>query len=384
MTVCYWGTYDRDYPRNRVVRAGLRACGVEVRECHFPLWRDTGHKLRQARAGWLRPFLLLRWLRAYGTLSARFLAAPRPDFVFVGYSGHFDVFPAWALSRLRRVPLVFDAFLSLYDSLVLDRDAVRRDGMKARFLAWVDRTSCRLADRVLLDTRAHVQFFHETFGVPEEKFWVIPIGADDRVFCPGTTPAARNGHLYTILHFGRYIPLHGLETVVGAARILEEQGVSCRFLMVGEGEERARIESLARRLDLRSLEFRDAEPSDRLAETIRESDLCLGIFGETGKASRVVPNKVYEAMATGKPVITGDSAAAREFLRPGEDCLLCTRGDAASLAEAILRLKSDPALAERLARTGRRRFEEKAAPAVIGRELAGRLAAWKGEAGRAA
>jgi glycosyltransferase involved in cell wall biosynthesis len=154
--------------------------------------------------------------------------------------------------------------------------------------------------------------------------------------------------------------------------------------MVGEGEERERIESLARQLQVRSLEFRDAESTDRLVETIRESDLCLGIFGETGKASRVVPNKVYEAMATGKPVITGDSSAAREFLRSGEDCLLCTRGDAASLAEAILRLKSDPALAERLARSGRRRFEEKAAPAVIGRELAGRLAAWKEGAGRAA
>jgi glycosyltransferase involved in cell wall biosynthesis len=372
MTVCYWGTYDAAYPRNRILIAGLRAGGVEVREQHFPLWKDTSQKLRHARSGWIRIGLVWRWMRAYGSLSARFLTSPRPDFLFVGYSGHFDVFPAWVLARLRRVPLIFDAFLSLYDSLVLDRDAVARGGPKAKLLAWVDRTACRLADRVLLDTQAHVEFFHAAFGLPVDKFWVLPIGADDRIFHPGGGPA-RNGRPYTVLHFGRYIPLHGLETVVRAARLLEEKGAPCRFLMVGDGEERGRIEALAGRLGVRSMEFRGPETPDRLAGTILEADLCLGIFGETGKAARVVPNKVYEAMAAGKPVVTGDSPAAREFLTHEVDCLLCRRGDPEALAGAIMRLRSDRALAERLAVAGNRRFQQEASPAVIGRALVERL-----------
>ncbi len=383
MTVCYWGTYDSEYPRNRILMAGLRASGVEVRECHFPLWKDTAQKVRQARSGWARPGLILRWARAYVTLSARFLVSPRPDFLFVGYSGHFDVFPAWLLCRVRRVPLIFDAFLSLYDSIVLDRGALARRGFKARLLAWVDRNACRLADRVLLDTRSHAEFFRETFGLPAEKFWVLPIGADDRVFRPDRG-ASRNGRPYTVLHFGRYIPLHGLETVVRAARLLEDRGAACRFLMVGDGEERARIEILARQLRLRSVEFRAPETPERLARTMREADLCLGIFGETGKASRVIPNKVYEAMAAGKPVITGDSPAARELLTNEADCLLCSRGDPGALADAILRLRNDAALAERLALAGRKRFQEKAAPDVIGRLLVERLEGWKGHHDRAA
>ena len=372
MTVCYWGTYDADYPRNRILIAGLRAGGVDVRECHFPLWKDTSQKLRQARSGWLRPGQALRWARAYVSLGARFLRSPRPDFLFVGYSGHFDVFPAWILSRARRVPLVFDAFLSLYDSLVLDRDTVARNGAKARFLAWVDRTACRLADRVLLDTRAHAAFFREALGVSVEKFWVLPIGADDRIFRPGFPPPV-NGRPFTVLHFGRYIPLHGLETVVRAAKLLEDEGVACRFLLVGDGEEREKIERLAADLGVRSLEFRDSETPERLVVTIQGADLCLGIFGETGKASRVVPNKVYEAMAAGRPVVTGDSPAAREFLTDGVDGLLCRRGDPQALATAIRRLMSDRTLADRLAASGRMRFEEKATPEVIGRELVGRL-----------
>jgi glycosyltransferase involved in cell wall biosynthesis len=113
--------------------------------------------------------------------------------------------------------------------------------------------------------------------------------------------------------------------------------------------------------------------------TIRASDLCLGIFGESGKASRVIPNKVYEAMAVGKAVITGDSPAARELLRDEVDCLLCRRGDPAALAEAITRVRNDGALAARLALGGRRRFEETASPSVIGRNLLARLEEWRGQ-----
>lgn len=377
MTVCYWGTYDADYPRNRILIAGMRDSRIEVRECHFRLWTDTSQKLRHARASWFNPALLLRCARAYGSLTLRFLTSPRPDFLFVGYSGHFDVFPAWVLCRMRGVPLVFDAFLSLYDSLVLDRDSVARNGVKARFLAWVDRTACRLADRVLLDTQAHATFFRESFGLPAGKVWVLPIGADDRVFHPAAEPP-RNGRPLTVLHFGRYIPLHGLETVVRAARLIEEGGETCRFLMVGDGEERQKIEDLAGRLGVRSVEFRGAVPPALLAATIGEADVCLGIFGQTGKASRVIPNKVYESMASQKPVITGDSPAARELLTDEVDCLLCRRGDPEALAEAILRLRRDEALAKRLAHAGHALFEKKASPAVIGQELARRLQEWRG------
>jgi len=383
MTISYWGTYDRDYPRNRILIAGLRANGVQVREFHASLWRGPADKIRRAKSGWIRPLLLIRWAWAYLVLSIRFLRSPRPDYLFVGYSGHFDVLPAWCLSRLRRVPLIFDAFLSLYDSLVLDRGTVSPHGWKARFLAAVDRTACRLADRVLLDTRAHVRFFCETYGLSMEKFWALPIGADDSVFRPGPENA-RNGHSYTVLHFGRYIPLHGLETVVRAARRLEDGETPIRFVLIGDGEERRRIEVLVRELGGTSIRFEDSQPPEELAETIRKADLCLGIFGLTGKAARVVPNKVYEALASGKPVITGDSPAAREFLTDGVDCLLCERGDPGALAAAIRRLRDDPALARRLGKNGRRSFETAASPAVIGRTLVEKLTDLGKESRRAA
>jgi len=257
---------------------------------------------------------------------------------------------------------------------------MREGSFKARLLAWIDRSSCRLADKVLLDTEAHVRFFCERFDLPRGRFWVLPIGADDTVFKPAPL-RARNGHAYTVLHFGRYIPLHGLETVVRAAALMEGTGsdLRLRFLLVGEGEERPRIEALARELGVRSIEFKDAQAPVALAGMLRESDVCLGIFGTTQKASRVVPNKVYEAMSAGRPVVTGDSPAAREYLQDGINCLLCERGNPASLAAAIRRMHDDAPLAAAIAERGHRSFEEEAAPRVIGRILTGRLAAWHNE-----
>src|SRR4030095_5458226 len=126
------------------------------------------------------------------------------------------------------------------------------------------------------------------------------------------------------------------------------------------GEERQSITELVSSLGVRSVEFMGTQPPSRIAEILKDADLSLGIFGTTGKAFRVVPNKVYEAMAAGRPVITGDSPAAREFLEDGEDCMLCGRGNPEALARAIRTIRRNPALARKLAEGGRRSFEEKA------------------------
>ena len=83
---------------------------------------------------------------AYAQLCFRYLLAPPHDIVLVGYLGHFDVFPARLLSWLRRKPLVFDAFVSLYDTSVEDRKVFRRGSLSASLLRLIDRWSCKLSD----------------------------------------------------------------------------------------------------------------------------------------------------------------------------------------------------------------------------------------------
>ena len=184
MKIYYWGTYDREYPRNKILISGLKKNKIEVAECNVKIWRDTAEKVAAASSGWANLKILHRWFFAYLLLIKRFAAIKDVDILFIGYSGHFDVFVAFILCKLKKVPMVFDAFLSLYDSLVFDRKVVKKDSLKATLLYYLDKYACSLADLVLLDTDQHIDYFFSQFNLPKEKFRRIFIGADDAVFSP--------------------------------------------------------------------------------------------------------------------------------------------------------------------------------------------------------
>lgn len=369
MRVCYWGTYDKDYPRNRIIISGLRKNGIDVVECHIKIWRDTAEKITKVSTRWINIPLILKIIWVYLKLSLQFLFSRRVDFIIVGYSGHFDVFVAKVLSKIKRIPLIFDAFLSLYDSLVLDRKIVQRDSFKSKILWWVDKYACRLADVVLLDTEAHIDYFCSEYNLPKEKFKRILIGADDSIFSPCKTNT--DSRPFTIMHYGKYIPLHGLSYIIRAAKELEGTGI--HFKLIGSGDEYDSTVKLAKDLKVQNAEFINFMPQKQLIEEIRKADICLGIFGDTAKAKRVIPNKVYECMAMRKPVVTGDSLASRELLINRENSLLCEMANHRSLANTILQLKNNQSLRATIATKGYELYQRKSSPKVLGKQLKGVL-----------
>ena len=111
-----------------------------------------------------------------------------------------------------------------------------------------------------------------------------------------------------------------------------------------------------------------------VARYLAPAHVCLGVFGGSAKAARVVPAKVLLALAAGRPVVTRDSPAAREALVDGEHALLCPPADAAALAAALERLRSDAALRGRLAAAGPPLIAARHAPEPLGRRLLAVLA----------
>ena len=100
-----------------------------------------------------------------------------------------------------------------------------------------------------------------------------------------------------------------------------------------------------------NVEWVDWVEYERLPEELQRAGCALGIFGTSAKAGRVIPNKAFQALACGTPLVTADTPAARELLVDGESALLVPPGDAEALADAVRRLASDP----ELARPNRRR-----------------------------
>jgi len=368
LRVCIWGTYEVDHPRTRNILRGLALNGVDIYQCHRPVW---GSSIREDKTrGWLGRLVLgaIRLVAAYAVLIPAYVRLPEHDVLLVTYFGHIDVFVARWLAWLRGRPLVFDAFLSLFDTVVQDRHLVSSRSPIGRLARLMDRWACRMADLVLLDTLAHVRYFEDEFGVPSGKALRVWVGAEEE-FRP-VPAASRQG--FVVLHFGKYIPLHGMDVIVGAARLLADDPL-IRFILVGHGQEFPRTRALVEQLELRNVTFIDwLEPED-LRAAVADAHVSLGVFGSTPKAARVIPNKVYIALAMGQAIITGDSPAVRELLRDREHALLIPRGDSAALADAIRELHADETLRLRIALNGARLFREKCTAEVIGRELSARL-----------
>jgi len=373
MKVCYFGTYDVEQSRNNVIIQGLRQNGVEVVECHARLWRNTADKIRSVKGGLFNPGLLRRALGSYLRLLKRYAKIGDYDVMVVGYAGHFDLFLAKLLTIFSRKPLVFDALVSLTETIVEDRGLVPRSSFLTRLVYLVDKYSCHLADLVLLDTEAHIRYFQRDFGVRLDKLRRVPVGADE-IYCRGPSPVGE-GNPFRIVYFGQYIPLHGVNYIVEAAKILEEDP-DIRFELVGDGQTYGEASSLAERLQVKNVTFHRTwlSPEDLIADYIITADVCLGAFGDSPKARRVVPIKVFVALAMGKPVITGDSPAAREMLTHGTDAILCEMADPGALAQAILLLKRNRPLREKIAKEGCVSFQNKFSSRVIGATIKDHLA----------
>ena len=340
MRVLYFGTYERDYPRNAQVISCLRGAGVDVVERHVSVWEGREHKFSAGLGS------ALRLARAEGSLLRRLDGDF--DALVVGYPGHLDLAAAKRAARGR--PIVFNPLVSLADTLVSDRGRFAADSRAAQVLRAVDRAAFRAADVVVADTAAQAAFFEE---LGARRVEVCFVGAEERLF----TPAWRQPDEFTCLFVGKLIPLHGLETILEAARRAPE----LRFRVVGSGQ----LEPL---LDARpdNVEWRGWVEYERLPDELRACGCALGIFGTSPKARRVIPNKVFQALACGAPVVTANTPAAREFLAHEESALLVPPGDANALADALRRLAADPELARRIATGGRNAYERHASEVILG------------------
>lgn len=369
--VLYFGTYSKGpgYPRNTNIIEGLRLNGCDVIECHYPLWRGVEEKGRRPSTLLSYTRIIPRLIKAYAILAWRFIKIKGYDCIVVGYTGHIDVFLAHLLNRRKR-PIIFDAFLSLYDTMIHDRGWFREPSMASRLLRLLDREACRAADLVLLDTESHIDYFCREFDLPRNRFLRIFAGAEMGLLKEDNGErelnVGRDG--FTLLYFGTFLPLHGVDVIMKAAKELEGKGIS--FILVGRGEGLEGAKTLSSTLGLREVTIvEEWVEAGELHRMIEDADAVLGIFGSTEKAKRVIPFKVFAAMALGKPIITADTPAARELLRDGYNALLIPPGDHKALARAILTLKGNGRLLHRLAIGAKKTYEENCTPVAIGRRL---------------
>ena len=350
MRVLYFGTYDRAFGRNRILADGLAANGVDVVECHVPLWRNTDDKLAKASGRWNSlPFVLsvvrtyVTLLRAYWPLRSSY------DVMVLGYTGQFDAFIARPLTWLARRPLVLDLCMSLY-LIVTQRGLSREHRFTSRFVYCCEWLACRFPDLLILDTPEYVQYFCDTYDISADRFRLVPAGADDQIFRP--LPPRTPDDQFRVVFHGTFIPNgHGIEVILRAADCLRDHP-EILFELIGDGQAKAAAVALVKSLALPNVKFTGWVPKAELPTRLAQADVILGVFGTTAHVFLTIPNKIFEGLAMRKPVITRDGPAVRRTLRHGEDLYLVDSDEPAVLAQAILDLQADRELCERLSQNG--------------------------------
>jgi glycosyltransferase involved in cell wall biosynthesis len=287
----------------------------------------------------------------------------RLDYVLVAFPGPTVV---WLARLLFGNRIIFDSYLSQYNTNVFDRKSHARYGISGMKDFFLDKTSSLLAKTVLLDTKEHINYFTKTFGIPEKKFLRVFIGADDAGMFPVDTKQQDDD--FIVHYHGGFIPVQGIEYILRAAKILSHD-TSIKFRFFGNGTERARMGALAEELGLSNVIFYDPAPHAVLREKMAEAKVCLGLFGTAERIDFSIPNKLFEAIACRRAVITAYTKASLELFTDKENVLFCERGNGEDLAEKILLLKNDPKLRDAIADNAYRLFKERLTPKIIVKEL---------------
>jgi len=322
----------------------LRGAGVEVIERHASVWEHRRHKWSLGLGAAL----------GVGIAETRLLLGSRRerfDALVVGYPGHFDVPAARRIARGR--PVIFNPLVSLHETLVEDRERFAAGSPAAGVLRQVDRLALRRADLVVADTAENARHLAALAELAAGRLAVCFVGAEDRLFRPGWQPSQE----FHVLFVGKLIPLHGLETILAAARLAPE----IPFRVVGSGQLDTLLADRPPNVEwMRWVEY------EHLPDEYQRAGCALGVFGTSAKAGRVIPNKAFQALACGTPLVTADTPAARELLTNRESALLVPAGDADALARAVRRLAADAGLAAQLSRGGLRAYRARASEEVLG------------------
>ncbi len=328
---CYFGIYDPKHWRTRVVTRGLKRVGYEVIECRVDPRKIFG-------------------LRKYVELVNSFRKLEGIDLVVVGFPGYLAVIVARLITRKL---IVFDAYISYFDG-IRDRKNYKLTN-PIMWVAWfIDFLDGLCADVVLTINNAYKDFFVKSLLVSSRKVEVLHKGADEEVFYPRPYSTKE---VLSIGWWGSYIPLHGLDVIVDSAKHLSNENLRIHFF--GSGQLKNQIENKIKEDAITNIELHAFVSQSELVQEIAGFDIVLGIFSSEPKALRCVTNKVYEAMAMGKPIVTEDSPANREIFTHKTNVYLVEPGNPVALMEAIKELASDDKLRTHLEQNVRKLFESR-------------------------
>lgn len=319
MRILVTGKYEPEYNRNHVLLKGLESLGIELLK--FPYTKRnkfSKNKIKELEKDC--------------------------DIIFLPSFTHLDV-PF--VRNLTVKPLVFDPLISRYLSKVFDYKSVWKYSPRALKNYLKDQRAFSRSDLILADTISHKDYYVSRFGVLPIKISVVHVGVNSGDFYPKELEITKQRKCI-VGFYGSFIPLHGIEKIIEAAKILEIRD-DLEFRIYGNGPGFQKIRELTLNLGLKNTILAGWVDYKSLNNVINEMDICLGIFGESLKAELVIPNKIYHYGACRKAIITAETKGIKEIFEDGKNIILI-KNNTAALVKSIESLADNQVLRSKIAK----------------------------------
>jgi glycosyltransferase involved in cell wall biosynthesis len=265
----------------------------------------------------------------------------------------FVAVAAYIIAIVKRAPFVFEV-RDVWPEEIVAVGAIRNK-MIIRLLEAMEMFLYRRATLIVAVAKGTVEILTSR-GVPRYKIVLMPNGVNIEDFTAELdTGAVRRRHdlngEFVVSYIGTHGMAHRLQTVLSAAQRLRGEK-DIRFLMVGDGAEKADLERLAHDLGLDNITFLPQMPHAEAVKYYRISDVCLVPLRRAKLFTRNIPSKIYEIMASARPVLVGAEGESRELVTGANAGLWYEPEDADSLLEQVLTLYKDRKLTDRLGQNG--------------------------------
>ena len=279
----------------------------------------------------------------------------------------FQGVTAWALAQLQGAKFLFEV-RDLWPQFAV-AVGVLTNPILIRMSEWLERFLYLHADRVMVNSPGYMEHVEDRGG---KRVELIPNGSDSSMFDPADNGIEfRQSHRLENKFVALYAGAHGmsndLDVVLEAARMLRDTDV--HIVLVGDGKEKANLQAQADEMGLTNVTFAESVPKAEIAGPLAAADACIAILKPLDEYKTTYPNKVFDYMAAGRPVVLAIDGVIREVVEAAGCGIFAEPGNPSVLAEAIRAMAADQGKARQMGLDGRTYLEENFNRAAIGEKL---------------
>jgi glycosyltransferase involved in cell wall biosynthesis len=296
----------------------------------------------------------------------------------------FQGLTAWLLARLKRVPFLFEV-RDLWPTFAIAVGVLNNPTL-IKMSLWLERFLYRHADQVVVNSPGYVA---HVSGRGAQRVELIPNGADPQMFDPADQGASfrtanRLGDKFVVLYAGAHGMSNDLGVALEAAKMLQDTPASSEVIVtfLGDGKEKPALQKQAAEMGLTNVLFLPPVPKAEMAASLAGANACLAILKPIEEFKTTYPNKVFDYMAAGRPVVLAIDGVIRQVVESAQCGVFAQPGDPAALAQAIRQLAANRVAARRMGLSGRAYLEQHFSRSAVAKKLAGILEDMLNRSGR--